>query len=193
MLPPLSDKLDSKRQLLVPVAIVPSLVSTRRNALLELEKVDAVQVRSAGVKDRFVVEVFADSSATAAASASEEPTKPDDARLRRPTTRITWTQIEFVYLRNQLYEIAHSAHRWEPCEFCGGILDLVVFGADPGGFWVGLLGSKRMAKTLTGFVNALLTVTTQHTSTDTRGCCIGQNSVPQIVHAFLFAPSSEST
>ncbi|KAJ8566454.1 hypothetical protein ON010_g6668 [Phytophthora cinnamomi] len=113
MLPPLSDKLDSKRQLLVPVAIVPSLVSTRRNALLELEKVDAVQVRSAGVKDRFVVEVFADSSATAAASASEEPTKPDDARLRRPTTRITWTQIEFVYLRNQLQAAAADprAHR----------------------------------------------------------------------------------
>ncbi|EGZ24448.1 hypothetical protein PHYSODRAFT_486573 [Phytophthora sojae] len=190
MLPPLSDKLGSKLQLLVPVAIAPSLVSTRRSALLELKKVDAVQVSSVGKKDQFVVEVFADSSAVANAD-NEEPARPDEARPRRPTTQIARTQMDFVHLRNQVYELAHAAHRRDPCEFCAGILDLIVFGANPDGFWVGLLGGKRMAKTLAGFANVLLKVTTQHTCTDTRGCCDAQTSVPQLVHTFLFKAASE--
>ncbi|KAE9292401.1 hypothetical protein PR003_g24766 [Phytophthora rubi] len=101
MLPPLSDKLGSKLQLLVPVAIAPSLVPTWRNALLELKKVDAVQVSSTGKKDLFAVEVFADSSA-ASNTESEEPARSDDARPRRPTTRIMRTQIDFVHFRNQV-------------------------------------------------------------------------------------------
>ncbi|KAE9286839.1 hypothetical protein PF008_g26567 [Phytophthora fragariae] len=192
MLPPLSDKLGSKLQLLVPVAIAPSLVPTWRNALLELKKVDAVQVSSTGKKDLFAVEVFANSSA-ASNTESEEPARSDDARPRRPTTRIMRTQIDFVHFRNEVCELAHGAHHGEPCEFCAGILDLIVFGANPDGFFVGLLGNKRMAKTLAGFANALLKVTTQHTCTDTRRCCVGQTSIPQIVHAFLFTPASEAS
>ncbi|GMF19436.1 unnamed protein product [Phytophthora lilii] len=193
MLPSLSDKLSSNLQFLVPVAVVPSHLSARRNALLELKKVDAVQVVCSGSRDRFVVEVCADSPISSIAEDEEEPVSQDDVRLRRPTIRITRTQLEFVRLRNRVYDIAHSAHRGEPCEFCSAILDLIVFGANPDGFLVGLLSSKRMAKKLSEFVKSLLRITTQHTCTDPRGSCSAQTSVPQIVHAFLFTPPSTTT
>ncbi|KAF1784544.1 hypothetical protein GQ600_25314 [Phytophthora cactorum] len=163
MLPPLSDKLGSNLQLLVPVTITPSIVSARRNALLELKKVDAVQVRCV-----------------------------DDARLRRPTVRIERTLLEFVDLRNKVYNIVHDAHRAEPCEFCAGFMDQVVFGANPDGFLVGLLGGKRLARTLEKFVDEVLSLTVHHTAIDARGCCSGQTAVPQIVHAFLFNAANEN-
>ncbi|KAG7380336.1 hypothetical protein PHYPSEUDO_007308 [Phytophthora pseudosyringae] len=193
MLPTLSDKLGSKLQLLVPVAIVPSSVSARRNALLGLKKVDGVQVRCAekGKKDWFVVEVFADSASSDPASEDGEVVQ-GDARLRRPTVRIERTLLAFVEMRNRVYDIVHDAHRAEPCEFCAGFMDQVVFGANPDGFLVGLLGGKRLARTLTKFVEEVLTLTVQHTGMDTRSCCSGQTSVPQIVHAFLFTAASDA-
>ncbi|ETI35576.1 hypothetical protein F441_17993 [Phytophthora nicotianae CJ01A1] len=193
MLPPLSNKLGSNLQLLVPVTITPSIVSARRNALLELKKVDAVQVRRAGndKKDWFVVEVFADSASSDPTSTDNEGVQ-DDARLRRPTVRIERTLLEFVDLRNKVYNIVHDAHRSEPCEFCAGFMDQVVFGANPDGFLVGLFGGKRLARTVEKFVEEILSLTVQHTSIDARGCCSGQTTVPQIVHAFLFNAANEA-
>ncbi|KAG3113417.1 hypothetical protein PI125_g7329 [Phytophthora idaei] len=193
MLPPLSDKLCSNLQLLVPVTITPSIVSARRNALLELKKVNAAQVRCVGKgkKDWFVVEVFADSASSDPASVYNEVVQ-DDARLRRPTVRIERTLLEFVDLRNKVYNIVHDAHRAEPCEFCAGFMDQVVFGANPDGFLVGLLGGKRLARTLEKFVDEVLSLTVHHTAIDARGCCSGQTAVPQIVHAFLFNAANEN-
>ncbi|KAL3672231.1 hypothetical protein V7S43_002893 [Phytophthora oleae] len=190
MLPTLSDKLGSNLQLLVPVAIAPSIMSVRRNALLELKKVDAVQIRCAdkGKKDWFVVEVFADSAS--AGPATEDG--PDDTRLRRPTVRIERTLLEFVELRNKVYDIAHGAHCAEACEFCAGFMDQVVFGTNPDGFLVSLLGGKRLARTMNKFMEEVLELTIQNTSINTRSCCSGQTLVPQIVHAFLFTTASDA-
>jgi hypothetical protein len=187
MLPTLSDKLGSNLQQLLPVKIAPSITSARRNALLELKKVDAVNVHCADKKDCFVVEVLANSSSVSSGLATIEEIQ-DDPRPRRPAVRVERTLREFVELRNRVYDIVHGAHSLQPCEFCAGFLDQVVFGANPDGFLVGLLGGKRLARTLSKFVQELLALTVQHTCTDARGCCSGQTSVPQVVHAFLFTP-----
>ncbi|ETL84973.1 hypothetical protein L917_15367 [Phytophthora nicotianae] len=185
MLPKLSDKWGSNLQLLVPVMTTPSVVSTRRNALLELKKIDAVQVRYAGKakKHYFIVEIFADSSSFDRADSEVEQ---DDARLRRPTIRIERTWLEFVDLRSKVYKIVRDAHRVEPCAFCTGFMDQVVFGANPNGVLVSLLGGKRLERTLAKFVDEVLSLTMRHTAIDARGCCAGQTTVPQVVHAFLF-------
>ncbi|KAG1703935.1 hypothetical protein DVH05_006942 [Phytophthora capsici] len=187
MLPTLSDKLGSNLQLLVPVAIAPSVMSVRRNALLELKKVDAVQVRCAGdgKKDWFVVEVFADSASTI------EENVPDDARLRRPTVRVERTLVEFVELRNKVHSIVQNAHYGEACEFCTGFLDQVVFGTNPDGFLVTLIGGKRLARTMDKFMKEMLELTVQNTDINTRSCCSGQTRVPQIVHEFLFITAND--
>ncbi|KAK1932057.1 hypothetical protein P3T76_012557 [Phytophthora citrophthora] len=186
MLPPLSDKLGSNLQLLVPVAIAPSVMSVRRNALLELKKVDAVQIHCEGKKDWFVVEVFADSASTI------EENVPDDARLRRPTVRVERTLLEFVNLRNKVYEIAQDAHYSEVCEFCAGFLDQVVFGTNPDGFLITLIGGKRLARTMNKFMEEILALTVKNTSINTRSCCSGQTRIPQIVHEFLFTTASDT-
>lgn len=190
MLPPLSNKLGSNLQLLVPTTITPTIMSAQRNALLELKKVDAIQVRCAGKgkKDWLVVEVFADSASSDPASDDCEEVQ-DDARLRRPTVRIERTLLEFVALRNKVYNIVHDAHYSEPCEFCAGFMDQVVFGANPDGLLVGLLGGKRLARTVEKFLDEILSLIVR---IDSRGCCSGQTSAPQIVHTFLFNGANEA-
>ncbi|KAH7477282.1 hypothetical protein KRP22_001195 [Phytophthora ramorum] len=185
MLPSLSDKLGSRLQPLTPVVVAPSLLPARRNVLQELKKVEAIQVSCAGKKDWLVIEVFANSAT--AMTDGEELMVQDDTR--RPTIRIERALSEFTHLRDRVYNFAHTSHHCNPCEFCLGILDLVVFGANPDGFLIGLLGGKRMTRTLTQFAEALLEMTLQHTCADTRGCCAAQKSVPQIVHAFFFTPA----
>ncbi|OWZ22868.1 hypothetical protein PHMEG_0002360 [Phytophthora megakarya] len=189
MLPPLSDKVGSSLQLLVPTKIAPLTVSARRNALLELKKVDEIQVRPAdkGKKDWFMVEVFADS-----ATIPEDVELQNETRLRRPTIRVERNLLQFVALRNKVYHIVQDAHNFEHCDFCAGFMDLVVFGANPDGFLVGLLGGKRLARTQAKFVEELLALIVQHIDIDTRGFCSGKTSVPQLVHEFLFTQGSST-
>ncbi|POM58386.1 Hypothetical protein PHPALM_36968 [Phytophthora palmivora] len=189
MLPPLSNKSASNLQLLVPVAIAPSVVSAQRNALLELKKVDTIQVRCAESKrDWFVVEVFADS-----ATIPEDEEVHNETRLRRPTVRVERSLLQFVALRNRVHNIAQNAHFAEHCEFCAAFMDLVVFGPNPDGFLVGFLGGKRLVRTLQKFVDELQALITQHIDIDTRGCCSGKTFAPQVMREFLFNPANGTT
>ncbi|CAH0515988.1 unnamed protein product [Peronospora belbahrii] len=184
MLPPLSDNLGSKKlQLLMPVVVVPSALSAWQSAMLELKKVNAIQVRCAGKKDMFVVEVF---PARSDSTLANYEAIANSLQLQRPTVRIERTLLEFVQLRDKIYEIAHEAHRGKPCDLCADCLELIVFGANPDGFIVGLLGGKRLKRSVMKFIVGLLRVTVHRICTSTRGCCSGHTLIPQAVHAFLF-------
>ncbi|OWZ03109.1 hypothetical protein PHMEG_00025219 [Phytophthora megakarya] len=184
MLPALSDKVGSNRQLLVSNKIAPSTLPTgrRQNALLELKRVNAIRVSPAdkGKKHWSVIEVFMGSS-----------TIPEELRndmwARDPTIRVERKMLNFVTLRHDVYYIVREAHLFEHCKFCSGVMDLVVFGANPDGFLVRLIGGKRLARTQAMFVVGLLTLLVQHLDITTRSCCAAQRIIPRLVHKFLFA------
>ena len=174
----------------MPVMIAPSAISAGRSALLELKQIDAVRVRRADKKDMFVVEVFA---ARADPTLATSEVIGTGSQPRRPIVSIERTLLEFVQLRDKIYDIAHEAHRGEPCELCTKVLEMSVFGANPDGFIVGLLGGKRMKRTVMKFMVELLRLIVRRICADPRGCYSGQTLIPQAVHAFVFTSTSYTT
>ncbi|OWY99864.1 hypothetical protein PHMEG_00029060 [Phytophthora megakarya] len=184
MLPSLSDKWGAKLQVLIPLAAEPSNVSTRRNSLAKLKKIESIRVSCSG-KDggtRYAVEVFMNSSVNSCPGLSMEPTGP--------TVRIVRELWEFKDIAKELHGIVDSAHSSQRCELCSAILNWYVFGEDPDGLFIKFLGSDRVARKLTKFMNDLLATVIDFASDNTQGRCSGQTLVPLAVHKFLFNPSA---
>ncbi|KAG6617123.1 uncharacterized protein IUM83_04854 [Phytophthora cinnamomi] len=175
----------------------PAYVPARRTALADLKNVNAVRV-SCAPEGRFVVEVFTDSlqcrttantcstTSNPSISCNEVCPVPDGLRSQRPTVRIERWLDEFVDLRDNLYNLMFAAHYRQYCKFCLGVLDSVISGVDPGGFFFTLFGEERAARKLTKFAADLVAPTVQHACTNTQNCCSAQIWVPQAIHAFLF-------
>ncbi|EGZ22741.1 hypothetical protein PHYSODRAFT_495189 [Phytophthora sojae] len=162
MLPNLSDKWGASLQVMLPSTSESVAVSTRRNALLELRKVDSIRVSGSGKGSsvRYGVEV---------------------------------TLSEFKTLANELHGIVNSAHSGQRCEFCSAVLNWYVFGENPDGFLLRFVGSERVARKLTKFLEDLLALSIKYTLVDAQGCCSGHMSMPQVVHKFLFNPPTCDT
>lgn len=203
MLPKLTEKRSVK---FVPIEIEPVFVTARRNALRELDGVDAIRISRSGKdnKLRYTIDIFADSlhsrvapnsnSTTSTSSSSTgAPTTQEETRSLGPTMRVERDLGEFVDLRDQVYNSVFQAHYKRYCKFCLGVLDAVVDGVDPGGVFFTLFGEKRVARKLTKFTENLLASAVGHSCADTQSCCSAQNLVPQIVHAFLFTPTPATT
>ncbi|POM60774.1 hypothetical protein PHPALM_30326 [Phytophthora palmivora] len=179
MLPSLSSKWGAKLQVLIPATSEPSSVLTRRNALVELKKIDSIRISSAG-KGRYAVEVFLNSSTVNSCLGLS-------TESMGPTVRIERELWEFKDLANELHGIVNSAHARERCDLCSAILNWYVFGENPDGVLLKFMGNERIARKLTKFMEDLLTTTIKYTSNDTQSCCSGQSFIPVAVHKFLLS------
>ncbi|KAJ8531767.1 hypothetical protein ON010_g14194 [Phytophthora cinnamomi] len=189
----------------VSTQLEPAFVTARRNALLELRSVDAIRISRSGqdAKVRYKIDIFADSSHTrvttnscstaSSSSATSAPTIQDETHSHGSTLRIERDLVEFVDLRDKVYNCMFQAHYKRYCKFCLEVLDAVVNGVDPGGVFFTLFGEERVVRKLTKFMEDLLARTVQHACVDTQGCCSAQTLVPQIVHAFLFTATPVTT
>lgn len=163
-------------------------VSTRRNALLELRKVDSIRVSGSGKGSsvRYGVEVTVDSSTSTGCSGLSIAESGTTVRIERELS-------EFKTLANELHGIVNSAHSGQRCEFCSAVLNWYVFGENPDGFLLRFVGSERVARKLTKFLEDLLALSIKYTLVDAQGCCSGHMSMPQVVHKFLFNPPTCDT
>ncbi|KAE9030467.1 hypothetical protein PR003_g10119 [Phytophthora rubi] len=180
MLPNLSDKWGSRLQVLRPSTSESARASTRRNALLELKKIDSIRVSSSGKGNnvRYAVEVTVDSTGCSGISIAASGT----------TVRIERELSEFKVLANELHGVVNSAHPGQRCEFCSAVLNWFVFGENPDGLLLCFVSSERVARKLTKFLEDLLALTVKYASVDAQGCCSGHMFMPQVVHKFLVNP-----
>ncbi|ETP33522.1 hypothetical protein F442_17968, partial [Phytophthora nicotianae P10297] len=100
---------------------------------------------------------------------------------------------EFIALRDNVYNIVRYAHRNHYCDFCSKMADLLVFGPNPDGLFLGLFGSNRASNTLQNFVTGIFHLTVKCSSNASQCNCVGQSLVPEFVHAFLFDPTAFTT
>ncbi|KAL3670103.1 hypothetical protein V7S43_004419 [Phytophthora oleae] len=184
MLPSLSDRWGATLQVLLPSTSEPGSVSARRNALVELKKIDAVCISSSGKgsQTRYAVEVaVGDSSPTACSGLSVTATE-HVARTERE-------QSDFKEVANELHDIVNSAHSGKRCELCSAILTWYVFGENPDGVRLMFISKERIARKLTTFLEELLATTLKFSSDEVSlACCSGQIFIPQAVHKFMFNP-----
>ncbi|KAG2789317.1 hypothetical protein PC129_g19630 [Phytophthora cactorum] len=96
---------------------------------------------------------------------------------------------EFITLRDKVYNIVRWAHRDRHCDFGGKVADLLVFGPNPDGPFLGLFGSKRASNTLQNFVTGILHLTVKCPSNANQCDCAGLSLVPEIAYSFLFDPA----
>ncbi|ETL82464.1 hypothetical protein L917_17377 [Phytophthora nicotianae] len=96
-------------------------------------------------------------------------------------------------LRDNVYNIVRYAHRNHYCDFCSKMADLLVFGPNPDGLFLGLFGSNRASNTLQNFVTGIFHLTVKCSSNASQCNCVGQSLVPEFVHAFLFDPTAFTT
>lgn len=193
MLPNLSDRC-KRLQLLIPVAVEPAWLSSRRRALLQLKTIVDVRVSSRtgrGSNALYTVEVFRSCPDDAESPTSVEPV--GIGRTLKPTVCTQRTLAEFADLRGSIYDTAWSAHNDAHCEFCAALVQLFVLGSsDPEALSLRLLGEERALRKLTKLVNDLLTLTVKNSSTDGRGVCAGQAYIPKMLYDFLFDPAPEA-
>ncbi|KAE9120112.1 hypothetical protein PF010_g7619 [Phytophthora fragariae] len=178
-----------------------AFITARRNALLDLKNVSGIRI-SCAPQRRYVVEVFTDSlhcrtttntsstTSNASNACNEVSPIPNDLHSQSPTVRVERGLDEFIDLRDNLYKIMFSAHHRQYCKFCRGVLDSVISGVDPGGFFFTLFGEERTARKLTKFVEDLVAPTLQHACANTQNCCSAQIWVPQAIHTFLFTENN---
>ncbi|EGZ29683.1 hypothetical protein PHYSODRAFT_471460 [Phytophthora sojae] len=138
----------------------PAFITARRNALQDLTNINAIHVSCAV------------------------------CGWGSPSVRIERELEEFIDLRDHLYNIMFAAHYRQYYKFCLGVLDSVISGVDPGGFFFTLFGEERAARKLTKFVEDLVEPTLQHACANTHNCCAAQIWVPQSIHAFLFTDNN---
>jgi hypothetical protein len=191
-------RLSKKRVVFQEAEPEPAFISARRNALQDLKSIDSIRISASGRGSaRYVVEVLTDSllcrtttsTESSRSSASRTPSEvcesPDESSS---SVRIERKLEDFVDLRDKLYKVMFSAHHRQYCKFCLHVMDAVITGVDPDGFFFTLLGQERTVCKLTRFTEELLAPTIQHACASTQGCCSAQTLVPRSLHAFLFTP-----
>ncbi|KAG1712978.1 hypothetical protein DVH05_000708 [Phytophthora capsici] len=181
MLPSLSDRWGATLQVLLPSTSEPTNVSTRRNALRELKKIDAVRMSSSGKgsQTRYQVEVTVGSSSPTGLSVAS-------------TEHITITereQSDFKEVADELHDIVSSAHSGKRCDLCSAILTWYVFGENPDGVRMLFISKERIARKFTTFLEDLLATTIKFASDEiSSSCCSGQALIPIAVHKFMLNP-----
>ncbi|KAK1941173.1 hypothetical protein P3T76_007039 [Phytophthora citrophthora] len=184
MLPSLSDRWGATLQVLLPSSSESTNVSTRRDALVELKKVNAIRISSSGKgsQTRYEVEVtMASSSPTACSDLSVTSTEH--------ATRTEREQSDFKEVADELHDIVNSAHSGKRCNLCSAILTWYVFGENPDGVRMLFISKERIARKFTTFLEDLLATTIKFTSDEiSSSCCSGQTLIPIAVHKFMLNP-----
>ncbi|GMF17442.1 unnamed protein product [Phytophthora lilii] len=150
-------KLSTKRSVTFgPVVAEPAYISARRNALVHLKNISDIRVSGAtkGRDTRYAVDVFVEpldnrlttntsSTMSSGLSTSWEIVSEEPHSLT-PTVRIERTLEEFIDLRDTLYRTIFTAHHRQYCKFCSEVLDPVISGEDPGGFFFAFFGENML-------------------------------------------------
>ncbi|KAG1688483.1 hypothetical protein DVH05_003574 [Phytophthora capsici] len=184
MLPSLSDRWGATLQVLLPSTSEPTNVSTRRNALSELKKIDAVRISSSGKgsQARYQVEVAVGSSSPTACSGLSVTPMENTAITERE-------QSDFKEVADELHDIVSSAHSGKRCDLCSAILTWYVFGENPDGVRMLFISKERIARKFTTFLEDLLATTIKFASDEiSSSCCSGQALIPIAVHRFMLNP-----
>eukprot|EP00644_Phytophthora_capsici_P010770 jgi/Phyca11/104218/e_gw1.9.661.1 len=187
----------SKLRPLRSMQLKPTSVPAHRIATQYFNKVSSIQVSSRRVHRQgyYIVEVFTESTRrdiltstrsrlSAAESSNIESSGMHDTTIWR---RIERELYEFVCLRDKVYNCVRQAHPQQRCSFCLKMADLMVFGSNPDGIWLRLLGGDRAARILTKFVEG---VVGQCLSIEAREGCRGQMFAIEAVYEFLFIGTS---
>lgn len=164
-----------------------------RTALLQLKAVRSIRIlrvktRATVLYPVEVVQSYPTRDRISRIPIGESSNLQGNTQSQSQTFQIHRELHEFIALRNKVYSIVRGAHRSLHCEFCGKIVDFLVFGPNPDGLFLSILG-KRASKLLLKFVTDILHLTVKSTLHPTQCNCAGLSLVPEAVHSFLFDPA----